>query len=173
MVPHSVHPTMRFMTVCCLALCSACVSAPMVESSDPELRQRHKSERFYLEVHDGSAEIPDNLDGHINRIWTRKAKRDEVVLEAIARLRGGLAAASFNFVEIDTEASVIVRTTFRSVRLDPVSGWIMDGARIDYVSVDSSEILGTVKASDSFITPTVESVVDALIAGSVELWVSP
>jgi hypothetical protein len=128
------------------------------------------SSRFYLSVDDRSTSDPDNIDGHANLLWTDELKRAQVVTEHIALLRTELSSHGFTFVPTPEECSVIAHLRIKSVRFDPLGGWLTDDARIVYSAASSGDELGTVVADENFVTPTVQKVFEALVAGSVELW---
>jgi hypothetical protein len=76
----------------------------------------------------------------------------------------------FTIQEDSASSTCVGRLTLKSVRYDPVSGWITDAARLEYFRASDGALLGTVDAQDNFFTPTVESVFNALLEGSLRLW---
>ena len=151
-------------------LCSGCGASIELQRGDIELDQLFDTSKFYLRIEDGSESKPDNWDGHVNLIWTDEKKRAVVVADHIQLLKTELEKSGFVFVDNTDKSSVIANLKFKSVRYDPVGGWLTDDAKIEYTTTLDGESLGTVVADEIWITPTIKMVFEALVKGSVELW---
>ncbi|MGB5354803.1 MAG: hypothetical protein WBN32_14415 [Woeseia sp.] len=151
-------------------LCSGCGASIELQRSEVALEELLVSTKFYLNIDDGSKLKPDNWDGHINLLWTNDEKRAIVVAENIQFLRTELENSGFDFVENAEDCSVLANLKFKSVRFDPVGGWLTDDAQIEYKSSIDGNTLGTVVADERWVTPTVKMVFNALVKGSLELW---
>ena len=162
--------TKRLAIFCALLLCAGCGASIELERGDVPLESVFDSTSFYLNVNDGSRTKPDNWDGHLNLLWTNDEKREAVVAKNLEMLLSGLKAGGFQFVDEISDGTVCADLRFKSVRFDPVGGWLTDDARIDYIDLASGETLGTVVADEIWITPTVKMVFEALLNGSLELW---
>jgi hypothetical protein len=141
-----------------------------VERSDKGRVAQFDSSRFYFAFDDGSESAPDNWDGYLNLIWTGDAKRDQIVGEQIQRLVDELERNGFIFVESESESTVIMNMTLKSVRFDPILGWITDDAKIAYIDASSDIEMGSVVADEVWYTPKLKWVINSLVEGSLELW---
>ena len=153
-----------------LSMCAGCGANIELQRGDVPLNETLDTTRFYLEFHDGSTSKPDNLDGYLNSMWTNDAKREAVVAEHLQYLKTELATHGFTFVTTAQESTVLANLKIKSVRFDPVAGWITDDARIVYSPTAGGADLGIVVADEIWFTPTVKMVFDALVQGSLELW---
>jgi hypothetical protein len=153
-----------------VATCSGCGANIELQRSDSELGTELATSSFYLDFDDGSQSKPDNIDGYLNFIWTNDATRARLVAEHLQDLQSQLQAQGFRFVTTVKESTVRANLQIKSVRFDPVLGWITDDARIVYASTRDGADLGTVVADEIWFTPTIKMVFDALVEGSLRLW---
>ena len=149
---------------------AGCGTSVELQRGDIALEEIFQSSTFYLDVEDGSKTKPDNWDGYTNMIWTNDKKRAKVVSDHIQLLLDRLKEHGFSFVGKIDDSSVRASLKFKSVRFDPLAGWLTDDAQIAYSDTGSGEILGTVVADEIWITPTVKMVFEGLVQGSLELW---
>ena len=129
-----------------------------------------ETSQFYFVFEDGSESAPDNWDGHVNLIWTGDEKRDEIVAVQIQRLLDELRQSGFAFVQNRSESNVVAHLKLKSVRFDPIGGWITDDAALTYSTTYNGAEMGSVVADEVWITPKLKWVIDALVSGSLELW---
>ena len=150
--------------------CVGCGASIKLEPGEQPLPEFLPEARFYLTVQDGSDSKPDNWDGNLNLLWTNEEKRAAVVEKNIKMLIDGFEQNGFMFVGSENDGTVIANLEFKSVRFDPIGGWITDDARIAYTDAGTGGSLGTVVADERWTTPTVEMVFRALLKGSLKLW---
>ena len=153
-----------------LATCTGCGANIELQRGDSELSSVFTTSTFYLDVDDGSKSKPDNIDGYVNLMWTNDETRAQLVAEQLQYLQSQLEAQGFRFVTTAEDSSVHAHLRIKSVRYDPVLGWITDDARIVYASTRDDAELGTVVADEIWFTPTIKMVFDALVQGSLRLW---
>ncbi len=151
----------------CLAGCAPSIE---LDRAADDLPDRFEDSRFYFTFDDGSESAPDNWDGHINLIWTGDEARDRIVAEQVQRLVDGLEQSGFAFVADLGDSTVVANLRLKSVRFDPLGGWITDDASLTYSSAGADTELGRVVANESGMTPKLKWIIDALLSGSVELW---
>ena len=163
--------TQRLIALAALvATCSGCGANIELQRSESEQGTELATSTFYLDFDDGSKSKPDNIDGYLNLIWTNDATRAKLVAEHLQELQSQLEARGFRFVATVEESTVRANLQIKSVRFDPVLGWITDDARIVYASTQDGANLGTVVADEIWFTPTIKMVFDALVEGSLRLW---
>ena len=153
-----------------LATCTACGANIEMQRNDPALSGMFSNSKFYLEFDDGSKSNPDNIDGYVNLLWTNDSTREKLVDEYLKFLQSELQANGFNFVSTAEDSSVHAHLRIKSVRFDPVLGWITDDAQVVYTRTDGGAELGTVVADEIWFTPTIKMVFEALVEGSLRLW---
>jgi hypothetical protein len=153
-----------------ITFCGGCASSTAIERSDEPLQDLFKQTVFHFELDDKSKGKPDNIDGHLNLLWTDDSKREDVVTTHWMGLVSKLQASGFVITRERGESTVHARLKLKSVRYDPVSGWITDDARLEYCRASDGELLGAVVAKEKMITPTVSSVFESLFDGSLQLW---
>jgi len=163
-------PSARLTLSMTLAMCAGCGANIELQRGEVSLSETLDTTRFYLKFDDGSTSKPDNLDGYVNLLWTNDAKRVAIVAQHVEYLETELATHGFIFVASAEESTVLANLRIKSVRYDPIAGWITDDARIVYSPTDGGADLGTVVADDIWFTPTVKMVFEALVRGSLELW---
>ena len=151
----------------CLVGCAPSVE---LERTADDLSNRLDDSRFYFTFDDGSESAPDNWDGHINLLWTGDEARDRIVAEQVQRLIDELEQNGFAFVEDRGDSTVIANLRIKSVRFDPLGGWITDDASLTYSNPDTDAELGRVVANEAGITPKLKWIINALVRGSLELW---
>lgn len=153
--------------------CAGCATTVWVESTASMSDQSFREERFFLEFDDRTSTSPDNVDGNINLLWTNKKARTEVVGRSVEELKQKLIDGGFVFVETIDESSVTAVVTLTAVRYDPTAGWLTDDAVLHFIETGSSQSLGTVHADEQLVTPSLNSVIDGLVRGSLDLWGPP
>ncbi len=99
------------------------------------------SSKFYLEIDDGSKSDPDNIDGYVNLLWMNDAMRAKLVPEYLTYLQSELHANGFSFVSSAENSSVRANLRIKSVRFDPLLGWITDDAKVVYSNTDREQHL--------------------------------
>jgi hypothetical protein len=164
------RPPKIIATLVALPFVAGCGASIELQRGDIDLAEQFESSKFFLVFEGGSGSKADNWLDDQNLIWTNDEKRKEVVAESILYLIGELEKNGFVFVDTKSGGPVLASLRFKSVRFDPMAGWITDGAQISYLSAENGDELGTVVADEGFITPKVKVVFDALIKGSLELW---
>ena len=169
----SVTLLSRFACPVALLCLAGCGTQTIVNKTDVDLFQRFETSRFFFAFEDGSDSAPDNLDGYINLIWTNDEDRDEFVSEQILRLVDELTDHGFAFVESKDESTVVAKLKLKSVRFDPVSGWITDDAKLTYMNTEDDVEVGNVVSNEVWVTPKLKMVIDSLVRGSLELWGRP
>jgi hypothetical protein len=166
--------TIAFLRIIALSMlavtCFGCGANIELQRSDSELATELATSSFYLDFSDGSKSKPDNIDGYLNLIWTHNATRAKLVAEHLQDLQSRLQAQGFRFVTTVEDSTVRANLQIKSVRFDPVLGWITDDARIVYASTRDGANLGAVVADEIWFTPTIKMVFDALVEGSLRLW---
>jgi len=150
--------------------CSGCGANIELQRGESELGAEFATSTFYLDFEDGSKSKPDNIDGYLNLIWTSDVTRARLVAKHLQELQSQLQAQGFRFVTTVEESTVRANLQIKSVRFDPVLGWITDDAKIVYASTRDGANLGTVVADEIWFTPTIEMVFGALVEGSLRLW---
>lgn len=153
-----------------IAFCGGCASNTAIERSDEPLQDLFKQTVFHFELDDKSKDKPDNIDGHVNLLWTDDSKRADVVTTNWMELLAKLRTSGFVITRERGESTVHARLKLKSVRYDPVGGWITDDARLEYCRASDGVLLGAVVAKEGLITPTVSSVFESLFDGSLQLW---
>jgi hypothetical protein len=153
-----------------LSMCAGCGAHIELQRGAVPVDETLDTSRFYLMFEDGSTSKPDNLDGYLNLMWTSDAKRVAVVADHLQYLKTELKAHGFTFVETAEDSTVLANLKIKSVRYDPVAGWITDDARIVYSPTSGGADFGIVVADEIWFTPTVKMVFEALVRGSLELW---
>ncbi len=151
-------------------LLMGCGTNTRLERTDDGISERFEDSRFFFVFDDGTEMAPDNWDGHINLLWTGDESRDRVVVEQIQRFQDELEQGGFAFVESESDSTVTARLRLKSVRFDPLGGWITDDASVTYLRTDGGSELGNVVADEVWITPKLKWVINALVRGSLELW---
>ena len=160
----------RSIVLLAVLACVGCASTTEITPGSIDLKGSLAASVFYLQFEDGSKGNPDNLDGYANLLWTTDKSRAKVVEAHLADLQARLSAAGFKFTQEPTESNTRACLKLKSVRYDPVGGWITDDASLSYTRNTDNVLLGTVTANERFITPTVNAVFDSLISGSLVLW---
>lgn len=153
-----------------LLFLTGCAPNIKLDRAENDLAGQLTSSQFYFVFEDGTDSAPDNWDGHINLIWTGDEKRDEIVAVQIQRLIDELKQSGFTFVQKKDESNVVAHLKLKSVRFDPIGGWITDDAALTYLTTRDGKEMGSVVADEVWITPKLKWVVDALVSGSLELW---
>lgn len=126
--------------------------------------------RFYFELIDGSATSADNLDGKLWGLFTTDASARFAAENAIDSFKRIMGRSGFCLVKSRDDSEVIMQLTLKSVRYDPIGGWISDDAWIDYIDSKNGRSIGKVHAKEQFVTPKLETVVGGLFEGSLEFW---
>jgi len=157
-------------TLVAIHFVAGCGASIELQRGDIDLAEQFESSMFFLVFEGGSSSQADNRIDNQNLIWTNDDKRKEFVAESIQYLIDELEKNGFVFVDTKSDGPVLAKLKFKSVRFDPMAGWITDGAQISYLSAENGDELGTVVGEEGFITPKVKVVLDALIKGSLELW---
>ena len=153
-----------------LPFLTGCGTSIKLDRADTDLAGQLESSRFFFVFDDGTESAPDNWDGHINLIWTGDEKRDEIVAVQVHRLLHELNLSGFTLVQEQSESNVVARLKLKSVRFDPIGGWITDDASLTFSATVDDENLGSVVVDEVWVTPKLKWVIDALVLGSRQLW---
>lgn len=130
--------------------------------------QLPKKSRINFQGPDKLDTAPDNLDGFINLLWTNNEKKKRVVLSEYHKLQERLKQKG-TVIENDKSASDITAILFiKSVRFDPLGGWITDGARVDLFQSSTGEKLASIQSGDALITPSLSGTFKRLGDGVIQ-----
>ena len=145
-------------------------AAIKVERNTPFNGKETNSKILHLKVIDRSTSSPDNVDGYINKLWTKDPERAQAVKGAIEMLESDLKPYGFQFVDSLEASQTIAQLEISSVRFDPVGGWITDGVVMIYRNRETGEQMGKVIANDTFVTPGLQKSFTRLTEGTLQLW---
>lgn len=112
-----------------------------------------RSDRFPL------VPLPGNM---LNMAWSPAGARTEQARLAVERLARRLAAAGMVMASSREQAGKLVSLQTESIRRDPLVGWITDGATATVQSAPTRIELCRVSVGGSFITSTLDGVIESL-----------
>jgi hypothetical protein len=98
--------------------------------------------------------LPDNVDGFINLLWTNDEKKKQVIEQHYHLLRARVQYSGVNVVTDSGQSDILGVLLIKSVRFDPIGGWITDGASIELLDSKSNKKLATIRSGDAFLTPS-------------------
>ena len=129
-----------------------------------------KNVSIFVELDENFDKIPELPDGFVNKVWTDNKKAKIVVIEEVERYKSLLKLSSINVADSKEKSSVTATIKMRSVRLDPIGGWITDGVKVTFVDSKTNESIGEVSSGRQLITPSVQSVFTSLVAATSDFW---
>jgi hypothetical protein len=118
-----------------------------------------------MEVVDGSNRMPvlPVLTGNLlNWAWTPTDARNEQVKLATEQLARRLTSAGFAAAAQPANARLVVALELKSIRRDPLAGWISDGASATIAMASDASPVCSIGVGGSFITATLKEVIDKL-----------
>ncbi len=118
-----------------------------------------------MEVLDGSNRMPvlPVLTGNLlNWAWTPTDARNEQVKLAAEQLAHRLTSAGLAASAQPANARLVVALELKSIRRDPLAGWISDGASATIAKASDASPVCAIGVGGSFITATLKEVIDKL-----------
>lgn len=124
-----------------------------------------RGDSFRMEVVDGSNRLPvvPILTGNLlNWAWTPSDARNEQVKLAAEQLARRLASEGVAAAAQPASARLVVKLELKSIRRDPLAGWISDGASATINTLPDASPVCAIGVGGSFITAPLIEVIDKL-----------
>ena len=129
-----------------------------------------KDVTIFVELDENFEKTPELPDGFINQLWTNNDKAKIQVIDEVESYKKLLESSRIKVANSKKGSSVTAKIKMRSVRFDPIAGWITDGAKVIFVDSKTSEVIGEVSSGRQLFTPTLNSVFKSLAIATSDFW---